>query len=110
MHRHAQATRAEVELAVAGGTLQVVVRDDGRGFALGQPGPSALPGAPGQPQAGLGLNAIAARVGQVGGDWRLDSAPGRGTTLVARFPLVAVAEAKANAGATGDTGATTGAG
>ena len=75
MYRHAQATRATVELTAPDGTLQIVVRDDGRGFA------------PGQAPPGLGVNAIAARVGQLGGAWRLDSAPGRGTTLTVRLPL-----------------------
>jgi hypothetical protein len=29
------------------------------------------------------MNAIAARVGQLDGEWRLDSAPGQGTRLTA---------------------------
>ena len=75
VYRHAQASRATVELTAPDGTLEIVVRDDGRGFA------------PGQALAGLGMNAIAARVGQLGGAWWLDSAPGRGTTLTVRLPL-----------------------
>ena len=75
VYRHAQASRATVELTAPDGTLEIVVRDDGRGFA------------PGQALAGLGMNTIAARVGQLGGAWWLDSAPGRGTTLTVRLPL-----------------------
>jgi signal transduction histidine kinase len=73
--RHGQARRAVVELACADGGLELTVRDDGRGFVPAQAAP------------GLGLNAVAARVGQLGGEWRLDSAPGQGTRLVARLCL-----------------------
>ena len=55
VYRHAQATQATVELTAPNGVLEILVRDDGRGFA------------PGQAPAGLGVNAIAARVGQLGG-------------------------------------------
>ena len=77
VYRHAEASRATVELTAPNGTLEIVVRDDGRGFA------------PGQAPAGLGVNAIAARVGQLGGAWWLESAHGRGTALTVRLPLSA---------------------
>jgi signal transduction histidine kinase len=75
--RHASASRVDVALSVADARLAVEVRDDGRGFdAQGV-------------RAGLGLSSIAARVGSVGGTWRVSSAVGQGTVLEAFLPLAA---------------------
>lgn len=74
-YRHGGASKAEVSLALEGGSLRMVARDDGRGFD------------PGGARAGLGLRLMADRVAQVGGEWEVQSAPGTGTTVVFRFPL-----------------------
>ncbi|HEY6158165.1 MAG TPA: PAS domain-containing protein [Gemmatimonadales bacterium] len=82
--RHAQARVVEVELGRAAGMLQLVVRDDGRGFDV----PAArLRAAHGGSQ---GLLSMQERVALAGGDLEIDSAPGRGTTVRARLPLAAV--------------------
>jgi signal transduction histidine kinase len=79
--RHAQARRVDVELGVAAGALQLVVRDDGRGFDLAAAGRRAAQG------ESLGLLSMQERVALAGGELKIDSAPGHGTTVRARFLL-----------------------
>jgi signal transduction histidine kinase len=80
--RHARAHRCVVELVRddVGESVRVTIRDDGVGFD---------PVAPRDPEAspGLGLVGIRERVAQLGGQLRLDSAPGRGTVLTAIFAI-----------------------
>lgn len=79
--RHAHARHLTVELRDTGIELLVVVRDDGAGFdtqALGRPeGPSAS----------LGLSGMQERVHQAGGSLSIESRPGAGTSIQARFGL-----------------------
>ena len=77
--KHAGASRVLVELTQPNGSLAVEIRDDGCGFD-----PAAV--------RGLGLAGLADRISIVNGALRIDSGPGRGTTLRAEVPL-AVAEA-----------------
>jgi len=74
--KHARARRVLVALAQPNGRLAVEVRDDGCGFDL----------ATGR---GLGLAGLADRISIVNGAMRIDSTPGRGTTLHAEVPLTA---------------------
>jgi len=81
--RHAQAHVVDVELSQANGTLQLVVRDDGRAFDV----PAArMHAAHGGSQ---GLLSMQERVTLAGGDLEIDSAAGRGTSVRARLPLTA---------------------
>ncbi len=73
--KHARARRIMVALAQPDGSLAVEVRDDGCGFD-----PAAA--------RGLGLAGLADRMSTVQGTLRIDSVPGRGTTLRAEMPLV----------------------
>jgi signal transduction histidine kinase len=73
--RHAGATRATIRISLASGTVRAEVVDDGRGGA----------GA----ERGSGIQGLADRVGALGGTLRVDSLPGRGTTLSAELPLPA---------------------
>ena len=81
--RHAQAHAVDVELSAANGTLQLVVRDDGRGFDVPAARRRAAHG------GSQGLLSMQERVALAGGDLEIDSAPGRGTTVRARLPLTA---------------------
>jgi signal transduction histidine kinase len=74
--KHAQARRVLVALTQPNGSLAVEVRDDGCGFD-----PAAA--------RGLGLASLADRISIVHGALRIDSGPGRGTTLRAEVPLAA---------------------
>ncbi len=74
--RHARATRAGLSVTRTAGHVTVTVEDDGAGFA------------PAAPRAGrLGLLGMQERVAQVGGALEIESAPGRGTTVIARIPV-----------------------
>ncbi len=79
--RHAQAHLVEVELSEANGTLQLVVRDDGRGFDVPAARKRAIEG------GSQGLLSMQERATLAGGDLEIDSAPGRGTSVRARLPL-----------------------
>jgi signal transduction histidine kinase len=74
--KHARARRVLVALTQPNGSLAVEVRDDGCGFD-----PAAV--------RGLGLASLADRISIVNGALRIDSSPGRGTTLRAEVPLAA---------------------
>jgi PAS domain S-box-containing protein len=75
--RHAGASRVEVRLAQEDGNLQLVVRDDGRGFE-----PAAATGS-----GGLGLVRMRERLKALGGELDIASAAGRGTAVEVRLPL-----------------------
>ena len=68
--RHAGASSVRVALTLAGDRVVLEVQDDGRGFD-----PSEVTG------AGNGLANMARRLGELGGRWEVDSAPGRGCTV-----------------------------
>lgn len=73
--QHAGATNVRVELADDGSRTRLVVADDGSGFD-----PAAVRAVAASTDS-FGLRAIQERVDQLGGELRIDSAPGRGTTL-----------------------------
>jgi len=70
--KYAGATEAEVSLRVAGGRVEIEVRDDGVGGA--------------DASAGSGLRGIADRVAALDGALEVVSPPGGGTVLRARMP------------------------
>jgi signal transduction histidine kinase len=72
--RHARARHVEVTLTAQDAALEVTVRDDGVGFNV-------------EPlRTGLGLVGMGERAELAGGRLDIESAPGAGTTLRARFP------------------------
>jgi signal transduction histidine kinase len=79
--RHAQARNLWLHLAMVGGQLALSVRDDGRGFDVESVRRRA--GAAGS----LGLAGMEERVALVGGSFELRSLPGKGTVMLATFPL-----------------------
>jgi PAS domain S-box-containing protein len=78
--RHAHARRVEVALRRAGDDAVLTVRDDGVGI---EPGSRPKP-------TSFGLRGIHERALLLGGDVRISSATGAGTTVVARIPLADV--------------------
>ncbi len=84
--RHAQARVVDIELSV-NGALQLVVRDDGRGFDVAAARHRAALG------GSLGLISMQERVALAGGDMKIDSAPGRGTSIRVRVPLTTGSDA-----------------
>jgi signal transduction histidine kinase len=80
VQKYARASRATVNLTAVNGDLRFEVEDDGAGFDV-----AATP-------RGSGLTNMADRLDALGGELDVDSAPGRGTVLRGRVPvLVAVA-------------------
>ncbi|MDX6405514.1 MAG: hypothetical protein QOH70_2969 [Blastocatellia bacterium] len=73
--RHARARHVEVTLTTENLALEVTVRDDGVGFSVERL------------RTGLGLVGMDERAELAGGRLDIESAPGTGTTLRARFPL-----------------------
>ncbi|MEU4252155.1 ATP-binding protein [Amycolatopsis sp. NPDC026612] len=74
--KHAKTSRAVVCLEGREGIVTVSVRDHGTGFDLGAH------------RAGFGIeNSIHARLAEIGGAARIDSAPGQGTRVVLTAPL-----------------------
>lgn len=81
--RHAEATRIAIELAHVGDAVSLAVRDDGRGFDVA----SAV--ADSHEADSFGLHAMRERVEQLDGTLTIASAPGDGTVVTARLPLLA---------------------
>ena len=71
--KYAAASRAAISVTPAAGTIVIVVSDDGVGGA--------------DPRTGSGLTGLADRVETLGGTFRVESTPGRGTRLAAEIPL-----------------------
>ncbi len=72
--RHAHARNLWVRLYDEGGRLALSVRDDGAGFDV-------------QTVRGLGLAGMEERTALVGGSLELSATPGKGTVVLAMFPL-----------------------
>ncbi|MEO8392228.1 MAG: GAF domain-containing protein [Chloroflexota bacterium] len=77
--RHAEATRATIDVTESAVQFQMVIQDNGRGLS------SRNPEAHGD--GGLGLSNIMQRARIHGGEVVIDDAPGGGTRLTLRLPL-----------------------
>ena len=75
--RHGEASRIQVHLCWRGGEIWAAVRDDGRGF---DPDSDA--------SEGLGLISMAERARYLRGSLQVRSAPGQGTEIELRIPVV----------------------
>jgi signal transduction histidine kinase len=73
--KHAGAVHVSVILRGSDDALSLVVEDDGRGFDQSRPG------------QGLGLVSMRERVELLGGNLRIESSPGRGTTVAVEVPV-----------------------
>ena len=76
---HAEAREAVVLVKRHEASIIVTIRDDGRGF-------DTAPFHAGTERSGIGLRGISERVRILGGEFTIDSAPGRGTVLRASIP------------------------
>ena len=75
--RHAGATRVEASLVVGDENIALVTHDDGMGFdARGM-----------ERKGSLGLLGMRERAHLLGGDFKISSVPGKGTTVVVHIPL-----------------------
>ncbi len=76
---HADPTRVTIRAREREGSIEIEVRDDGRGFDPGLPRPGVAEGH-------LGIAAIEERAALAGGRLTITSAEGRGTTLLLVLP------------------------
>jgi signal transduction histidine kinase len=74
--KHAQATTIELRLSCDDQGIALEIRDDGRGFDQA----ASFPGH-------LGLRSMPERAASAGGTVKIESAPGVGTIILARFPI-----------------------
>lgn len=73
--RHGGGARQDVSARMADGQLSITVSDDGKGFDLSQA------------ERGLGLMGLEERIAGLGGEFDIESGPGKGTRLTMRIPL-----------------------
>jgi len=87
--RHAQAKHVSVDLSHVDARLALTVRDDGCGM---KPGKSA----------GFGIRGMQERVEGLGGRYRVESEPGRGTSVHIAIPLVEPRNSPADGNGSGE--------
>ncbi|MGH2723351.1 MAG: sensor histidine kinase [Actinomycetota bacterium] len=80
--KHAGASAIDVTLEPAEDGARVTIRDDGSGFDPDE----------GSPEGHYGLTMMRERAQVAGGTFRIDSAPGSGTTVIAEFPTAVFGE------------------
>ena len=85
--RHSHGKNVSVNLTMSDAELDLFVKDDGRGFDFDTTFQEALKG------KSFGLLGMQERAVLAGGLLEVDSRPGKGTTVHARFPLEQAAEA-----------------
>ncbi len=79
--KHARATQAKVNLRTDGARVRIQVADDGCGF---EPSLLTLPKSTG---TGFGLFSIRERLALLGGELKIESVPGQGTTATVTLPM-----------------------
>ncbi len=85
-HRHSGASRCTVTINTQGGSMVLIVSDDGKGFdpelVLAREADVGVEG------GHFGLRGIQDRVAMLGGTFAVQSAPGKGTRLTIALPAV----------------------
>jgi signal transduction histidine kinase len=79
--KHSGATHVALVLRHAADHVHAIIEDDGRGFDV------RIASQSGNGSARLGLLGIQERLGMVGGNFKVESAPERGATLLVRIPI-----------------------
>jgi signal transduction histidine kinase len=74
--RHGSASEVEFKMGVVDKNLEIVIADNGKGFD------------PATARPGSGLKNLSTRLTTHGGDCRVESALGKGTTITIRLPLL----------------------
>jgi len=87
IRKHAHATRMTLQVSILTGLLLVEISDNGIGFqpkfVINQPIEESTTDS----AIHIGLRTMRERIQEVGGSWEVQSYPGKGTTVKARFPL-----------------------
>jgi signal transduction histidine kinase len=78
--KHAQATEVSVRVKRRMDNVNLAIEDNGHGFTPGERSP--------QPSySGFGLTGMGERASLLGGELKVRSAPGKGTTVLVEIPL-----------------------
>jgi PAS domain S-box-containing protein len=85
--KHAGASHVAVVIGRSDVHAIAIVEDDGGGFDPENVNHTPPPGRPGRGPTRLGLLGMRERVDLVGGTLEIETAPGRGTTIIARLPV-----------------------
>jgi signal transduction histidine kinase len=83
--RHSGARTVDLQVDSTGDWVRAIITDDGKGFERGT-----------EWRKGLGLLGMEERVRELGGNLRVVSAPGRGTSVEIRLPCPTLAEDKSD--------------
>jgi signal transduction histidine kinase len=84
--KHAEATSIDVQLLGNDQGLRMSIEDDGKGFSPSTPrSPSA--------EGGMGILSIRERAVAFGGTLTIESAPGKGTTILVEIPRKGIVDA-----------------
>lgn len=78
--KHSRAKKARITLERDLHEILLTIEDDGYGFD------------PATTRRGMGLKNVAERSRMIGGEWKLDSAPGKGTRVQIKIPITAEQE------------------
>jgi signal transduction histidine kinase len=89
--KHAEATACRIYLQRLPQTVLLTVEDDGKGFEVQE---VTSP----QARRGLGLLGVQERVAGFGGEFRLESSPGKGTRLTVELPALPREQTEAKTG------------
>ena len=79
--KHSECNRIFLSLTSRDHTLNMMIEDNGKGFSWDQMASNE------KGQGPMGLLIMRERVVNAGGQFRVESAPGKGTTVIAEFPL-----------------------
>ncbi|HUV53368.1 MAG TPA: PAS domain S-box protein [Dehalococcoidia bacterium] len=81
VRKHSQATNAEVRIEFGDNRIQITVKDNGKGFALPETVGNMVK------EGRLGLAGMHERIRLLNGSLKIDSEPGKGTTVTVEAPL-----------------------
>lgn len=91
--RHSKANRLDVRLHHLGDAIRLTVRDDGVGFALDD-----------RKKTSFGMDFIKERVNEIGGSLNVITAPGKGTRIEVRVPILPEGHFEGKESDSGDVG------
>ncbi|MEE2802406.1 MAG: ATP-binding protein, partial [Bacteroidota bacterium] len=75
--KHAKANNASINITSYQDKLDLIIEDDGIGFNYD----------PNYKTDGIGLHSIARKIENMNGSFEVDSAPGKGSTIMIEIPL-----------------------
>jgi signal transduction histidine kinase len=91
IHRHSGSAVAKISIFRADSEVRVTAEDKGKGISHARRSETELSG-----REGVGIRGMRERVRQLGGTLEITSPEGKGTTVIARFPISQTSKSAAN--------------